>query len=49
MLEIGVHFGDSAYAAKFPKPAGFKMIYRSPVIGMENLWELWVNDGGAWR
>jgi hypothetical protein len=46
MLEIGAGFGDSAYASKFPEPAGFKMIYRSPVVGMENLWELWLNDKG---
>jgi hypothetical protein len=46
MLEIGARFGDSAYASKFPEPAGYQMIYRSPVMGMENLWELWVNDSG---
>src|ERR1700759_1936886 len=46
MLEIGARFGDTAYARKFPEPAGYKMIYRSPVMGMENLWELWVNDQG---
>ena len=40
MLEIGAHFGDTAYASKFPEPTGYKMIYRSPVMGMENLWEL---------
>jgi hypothetical protein len=32
MLEIGANFGDSAYGAKFPKPAGYKMIYRSLVM-----------------
>jgi hypothetical protein len=46
MLEIGARFGDTAYAKKFPEPAGYKMIYRSPVVGMENLWELWVSDRG---
>ncbi|MCE6991664.1 lipase family protein [Dyadobacter sp. CY323] len=27
-----------------PKPAHFKSIYRSPVIGMENRWELWKDE-----
>jgi hypothetical protein len=46
MLEIGARFGDTTYAKRFPSPAGYKMIYRSPVIGMDNLWELWLSDGG---
>ncbi|HEX3079462.1 MAG TPA: lipase family protein [Puia sp.] len=46
MLEISARFGDTAYASKFPQPAGYKMIYRSPVMGMENLWELWLSDSG---
>src|SRR5579872_1437129 len=44
MLEISARFGDTAYGQKFPEPEGYKMIYRSPVVGMENLWELWLND-----
>lgn len=44
MLEITARFGDSIYASQFPEPAGFKMVYKSKVMGMENLWELWLND-----
>jgi hypothetical protein len=47
MLEIGANFDDSLYASKFPEPVGYKMIYRSKVVGLENLWELWVNDKGV--
>ncbi len=47
MLEIGVHFGDSLYASKFPEPTGYRMIYSSPVMGMDNRWELWVNDSNV--
>src|ERR1700750_945060 len=47
MLEISARFGDTAYAEKFPEPAGYKMIYKSPVMGMENMWELWLSDSGA--
>jgi hypothetical protein len=46
MLEISARFGDSTYASKFPHPGGYTMIYRSKVVGMDNLWELWLNDQG---
>jgi hypothetical protein len=47
MLEIGTYFGDSIYYSKFPVPRGYKLIYSSPVMGMENRWDLWVNDSGV--
>jgi hypothetical protein len=28
-----------------PKPAIFNSIYKSPVMGLDNRWELWKNDG----
>jgi hypothetical protein len=46
MLKIGAKFGDSAYASKIPAPDNFQEIYRSPVIGMDNCWELWTNHRG---
>jgi len=46
VLEMGARFGDSAYAAALPAPKGFQMIYRSPVVGMDNCWDLWVNSNG---
>lgn len=47
LLEMGPSFGDSAYNAAIPSPAGFTMIYRSAVMGMDNCWELWVNNQGV--
>ncbi len=47
LLEMGSRFGDSAYMAALPSPAGFSMIYRSAVVGMDNCWDLWVNDQGV--
>lgn len=35
----------SAYAKKFERPNAFKMIYRSPVMGLDNLWDHWERDG----
>lgn len=32
---------DSAYLRDIPAPDHFKKIYRSPVMGLDNLWELW--------
>ncbi len=33
------------YAKGFAEPK-YKMIYRSPVIGLDNLWDLWINEKG---
>jgi hypothetical protein len=46
LLEMGADFGDSSYRAALPSPEGFTMIYRSPEVGMDNCWDLWVNDQG---
>jgi len=32
---------------KIPFPVHFKYAYRSPVMGMDNRWDLWVNDKAA--
>ena len=32
------------YYSKIAEPQRFKMVYQSPVIGLDNLWDLW-NDG----
>jgi hypothetical protein len=47
LLEMGAGFGDSTYAAALPKPVDYQMIYRSPVTGMDNCWDLWVNHKGT--
>jgi hypothetical protein len=46
MLKLGAKFGDSVYMSKIPDPEHFKKIYRSPVMGMDNCWDLWINPNG---
>src|SRR5450432_2334845 len=46
MLKIGAKFGDSLYSSKIPDPINFREIYQSPVTGLDNMWELWMNDNG---
>jgi hypothetical protein len=44
LLKLSAQFGDSAYRAKFPAPANYHFVYRSPVVGLENCWELYVKN-----
>lgn len=44
ILKIGARTtADSSYYNAFPAPEQYKMIYQSPQIGLDNLWQLWVN------
>lgn len=38
---------DSTYASKFPEPDHFRLKYRSEVIGIDNLWDLWSDGKGT--
>ncbi|MPR35894.1 META domain-containing protein [Cytophagaceae bacterium SJW1-29] len=42
LLKVSAAFGDSAYVATFPKPERYDFVYRSPVVGLDNRWDLWV-------
>lgn len=45
MLKIGFRTtADSSYYKAFPAPEHYKMIYQSPQIGLDNLWQLWINE-----
>ncbi len=35
---------DAAYYDSIPAPEHFKMLYQSPVMGMDNLWDLWKDE-----
>lgn len=37
---------DSNYVRKTADPQDFKMIYRSEPMGLDNQWDLWVDDAG---
>ena len=43
LLKVSAQFGDSTYVNAFPAPQQFKLAYRSPVVGLDNKWDLWVN------
>jgi heat shock protein HslJ len=47
MLKIGARFGDSAYFKDIPEPKEFKFIYRSSIIGFDNLWDLWTDKNSV--
>lgn len=47
LLKVSAQFGDTGYANKLPPPAGYKRLYRSPVMGLDNCWDLWQSDRGV--
>ncbi|MBD2699290.1 lipase family protein [Spirosoma sp. BT702] len=47
LLKVSARFGDSAYVSAFPVPQQFKPVYRSPVMGLDNRWDLWTNNQGV--
>lgn len=42
MMKISARFGDTNYVKKIPAPNGYDFNYRSPVVGLDNCWDLWV-------
>lgn len=46
LMKVSAQFGDSGYAAKLPPPEGYKILYRSPVMGLDNRWDLWRTSNG---
>ncbi len=44
LMKVSAQFGDSVYAASIPPPAGYGLVYRSPVVGLRNRWQLWKTD-----
>ena len=34
---------NAKYYNQFPEPASFNMVYQSPTMGVDNLWDLWTN------
>ncbi|MBO0933725.1 META domain-containing protein [Fibrella sp. HMF5036] len=43
LLKVSARFGDSAYVATFPIPMRYQFAYRSPVVGLDNVWDLWTS------
>jgi hypothetical protein len=46
LLRVSAQFGDSSYAAQMPVPAGYVRLYHSPIVGLDNCWELWKTTTG---
>lgn len=46
LMKVSARFGDSAYSAAIPLPAGYRFLYRSPVVGLDNRWDLWQTNNG---
>jgi len=44
LLKISTRQGDSLYNKDLPAPENFKRVYRSPVLGLDNRWELWTSQ-----
>ncbi len=45
LLKIGARTtADSSYYNSFAAPENYKMIYQSAPIGLDNLWQLWVDQ-----
>lgn len=43
LLKVSSRFGDSAYFNSIPKPEKYEFVYRSPVVGLDNQWDLWTD------
>ncbi|MFT3703407.1 MAG: lipase family protein [Agriterribacter sp.] len=43
MLKVSAKFGDSNYIRAFPEPEKFHFVYRSPEVGLGNMWDLWTS------
>lgn len=43
LLKVSATFVDTAYVATFPESERYESVYRSPVVGLDNRWDLWVS------
>ncbi len=46
LLAVTAQFGNDSSATRLHSPDGYKMLYRSPVTGLDNCWDLWSTDKG---
>ncbi len=44
MLKMASRFGAGNVIELLPPPTNYKPAYRSPVVGLDNLWDLWVRN-----
>ncbi len=46
LMKLSAQIDDSAYRAAFPTSPRFHLSYRSPVMGLDNRWDLWTTGEG---
>ncbi len=44
LLKVSARQNDPAWESTVPLPAHFRKAYRSPVVGLDNRWDLWLSD-----
>ncbi len=47
MMKISARFGAPEYVAAIPAPANYKFVYRSPIVGLDNTWDLWTHTNNS--
>ncbi|XZF15076.1 lipase family protein [Chitinophagaceae bacterium MMS25-I14] len=47
LLRVSARHGDSNYFSKIEAPEHFRYVYTSPVMGLDNRWQLWTNQNVA--
>jgi heat shock protein HslJ len=43
LMKLSARFGDSSYTQAIPAPQQYQFVYRSPVVGLDNRWDLWTH------
>jgi pimeloyl-ACP methyl ester carboxylesterase len=43
LLRLHARIADTTFFGAIPRPARFRMVYRSPVVGLDNRWDLWTS------
>jgi hypothetical protein len=46
LMKVSAQFGDSGYAARIRPDEGYQLVYRSPEMGLDNRWHLWMSPSG---
>lgn len=44
LMKLALYYLDTVYTGDIPPQEKFKFVYRSPVVGLDNLWDLWIGN-----
>lgn len=45
LMKISAQFGGEAYKDAIPVPGQYRLLHQSEVVGLENMWQLWMGPG----